>query len=199
MRIQCSCGKVQAEVAEFPKATPGRLVCYCDDCQAFLRYLGRADLLDAGGGTEIVPAYPANVRLVSGVEQLKCTRLSDKGMYRWSTTCCNSPIANTHLGTPWVGIHKNAYQAKDPQFLERTLGPVKAAIMGKFATGPTIPGTPATFNFKGMLVVLPFILKGKINGKSKGSPFFQADGKTPIKPPTVLSADERAKHTPKRS
>ena len=37
--------------------TVNRVVCYCDDCQAFLHYLKRADLLDAHGGTDIVQVY----------------------------------------------------------------------------------------------------------------------------------------------
>jgi hypothetical protein len=59
MKIQCECGAFSATLNAFPKATPGRLVCYCDDCQSYLHHLGRADLLDANGGTEVIPAYPA--------------------------------------------------------------------------------------------------------------------------------------------
>lgn len=185
MRIQCTCGTLQADLAHFPEASPGRLKCYCDDCQKYLHHLGRADLLDAAGGTEVIPNYPANVKIVSGVDQLKCTRLTDKGMYRWSTKCCNSPIANGRPGTPWLGIHRIMFM-KDPQYLERTLGPIKSSILGKFATGPVPPGTPKGFDFKGFRLVMPFILKGKLTGKSNPSPFFAADGKTSIVQPKVL-------------
>src|SRR6476646_2142775 len=104
MEIQCECGRFRAELTSFPRNTPGRLACYCDDCQTYAHFLGRADLLDAAGGTEVVPAYPAEVKFVAGKELLACTRLSPRGMFRWSTTCCNTPIANTMPGFPWAGI-----------------------------------------------------------------------------------------------
>ena len=34
--IQCQCGLFRARLKAFPGGTPGRLVCYCDDC-----WLGR--------------------------------------------------------------------------------------------------------------------------------------------------------------
>ena len=73
MEIQCQCGKFRARLKAFPNGTPGRLVCYCDDCQSYLRHLKRTDLLDAHAGTEVIPAYPADVEILQGKEQLKCT------------------------------------------------------------------------------------------------------------------------------
>jgi Family of unknown function (DUF6151) len=35
-----------------------RFVCYCGDCQAFARFLDRADVLDAAGGTDIFHMPP---------------------------------------------------------------------------------------------------------------------------------------------
>jgi len=115
MEIQCECGKFKAELTEFPRNTPGRLRCYCDDCQSFLHHLGRADLLDANGGTEIIPVYPSDFKILQGGELLKCTRIVDYGMYRFSTTCCNTPIANTDTKRPWGGTHRRVFSAKDPQ------------------------------------------------------------------------------------
>jgi len=36
-----------------------RFVCYCKDCQAFARFLERADVLDPAGGTDIFQMPPA--------------------------------------------------------------------------------------------------------------------------------------------
>jgi hypothetical protein len=192
MRIQCKCGGFQAELADFPRRTPGRLMCYCDDCQKFLLHIGRADLLDAAGGTEIVPVYPADATIVSGAQHLACTRLSAKGMHRFSTTCCGSPVGNTRPGTAWLGVQSSMFLAKDPQLLDRVLGGVKARIMGKFAKGPVPPGTPDTMNLKAALPVVPFMLKGALGRKGKPSPFLQADGRTPIVAPKVLSEAAQA-------
>lgn len=186
--IQCSCGKFQARLKAFPKNTPGRLKCYCDDCQAYARFIKRDDLLDQNGGTEIIPAYPADIEIVKGKETLKCVRLSSKGMYRFYTSCCNSPVANTSPNSPWVGIPSNMY----PSGLENTLGPIRSSIMGKFAKGTPPEGTPEKFDLKGFMVVMPFILKGTLFRKANPSPFFEADGKTSIVAPEILRSSAPA-------
>lgn len=190
MEIQCDCGKFRAELTQFPKNTPGRLICYCDDCQAFAHYLKRPDLLDENGGSEIIPAYPADIKIIAGKELVKCVRLHSKGLYRFFTSCCFTPIANTDPIRPWAGILRRMYVNKDPTKLDRELGAVKSSIMGKHAKGTPPEGTPQTFDFKGMVTVLPFIIKGKIFGKAKPSPFF--DKGESIVEPKVLTSDERS-------
>jgi hypothetical protein len=190
-QIRCTCGSFQARLTAWPQATPGRLKCYCDDCQMYLMHLGRTDLLDAAGGTEVIPTYPVTLELVSGVEHLTCTRLSAQGMFRFSTTCCNSPVANTAPGRPWVGVLRNMYTQDDAQLPERVLGPLRSSIMGKFATGPVPPGTPNTMSFQAARSVMPFMAKGFFGRKITPSPFFGEDGKTPIVQPTVLTVQER--------
>jgi hypothetical protein len=191
MEIQCDCGKFRAELTQFPKNTPGRLICYCDDCQAYLHFLQRSELLDKNGGTEIIPAYPADIKFISGGEGLKCVRLLPNGMFRYYTSCCNSPVANTDPHRPWAGILRPMYTVKNPTALDEALGPVKSSIMGKYAKGTPPPGTPQSFDLRGMVTVLPFILKGKFLGKSKGSPFFENGQSITI--PKVLTTEEHGK------
>ena len=192
MEIQCQCRKFRAKLKAFPNSTPGRLVCYCDDCQQYLRHLKRTDLLDANGGTEVIPAYPADVEIVRGQENLGCTRLSPNGIFRFSTSCCNTPIVNTRPGVPWAGFLRCVYTAAgDAQELDQVLGPVRSRIMGRFAQGIPPVGTPKKFNLKAVLTVMPFILKGKLLMKSRPSPFFAEDGVTAIAVPYVLNKAER--------
>lgn len=186
MDIKCDCGTFKATLKRFPSNTPGRLVCYCDDCQAYLRHLGRDDLLDENGGTEVIPAYPSDIEIVSGREHLKCTRLTSKGILRFSTTCCNTPVANTAWGLPWVGVLRRVYTNSGECALER-LGPVRCRIMGQYATGSVPAGTAKRMNLKAIMTVLPFMMKGKILGKAKPSPFFEKDGLTPVVVPDVLT------------
>ena len=187
MDVQCECGNFRAKLQAFPRHTPGRLVCYCDDCQAYLRHLGRTDLLDENGGTEVVPAYPADVQILSGPEHLKCTRLSSKGLFRFSTSCCNTPIVNTKPGRPWAGFFRCVYTFKHARELDQQLGPVRSRIMGLYAQGEPPAGTPSKFNFNAFLAVMPFMLKGTLLGKSKPSPFFESDGVTPIVEPQLVN------------
>lgn len=189
MEIQCQCGSFRARLKAFPGNTPGRLVCYCDDCQGYLRHLQRADLLDANGGTEVIPAYPADVEILRGQENLTCLRLSPNGTFRFYTSCCNTPVVNTRPGEPWAGFLRCVYTAGvDGQKIDEVLGPVRSRIMGRFAQGLPPAGTPRKFNLKAVLTVMPFMLKGKLLGKSKPSPFFAEDGATAIAAPHVLRA-----------
>ncbi len=183
MKISCDCGAFIAKLKAFPKHTPGRLVCYCDDCQAFVEKIQRADVLDAYGGTEEIPVYPKEIEIIQGIETLKCYRLTTKGTYRWATSCCNSPILNIKPGFPWAGTFYTTY--KDPA-APSALGDVKARIYGKYA----LAGAPFKISekiaFKDMLVVMPFLVKGIILGMDKQSPFFGSDNKTPIVEPEIL-------------
>jgi hypothetical protein len=49
-------------------------MCDCKDCQAFARSLGRADVLDPAGGTDIFQMPPARLMLTAGMEALRCLR-----------------------------------------------------------------------------------------------------------------------------
>lgn len=191
MEIQCDCGNFRAELTQFPKNTPGRFICYCDDCQAFLNYLKRPELLNENGGTEIIPAYPVDIKIIAGQDVVKCVRLHSKGMYRYYTSCCQTPIANTDPVRPWVGFFRNMYTAKDANLLDRELGPVKTSLMGKYAKGTPPAGTAQTFDFKALTIFMPFIIKGKVLGKAKHSPFF--DKGESIVVPKVLTTEERSK------
>lgn len=186
MEIQCECGKFRAELTQFPKNTPGRLKCYCDDCQSFMHYLKRSDLLDANGGTEIVPIYPSDMKILAGKEQLKCTRIIANGMYRFSTICCNTPVGNTDFKRAWIGTHRRMFGNK----LDQVFTEVRASILGKFGHGTLPPGVPEKFNFKGFKVVMPFMLKGQFLKRNRPSPFFENEA--PVVEPYVLSSEERA-------
>jgi hypothetical protein len=190
MKIQCECGKFRAELTKFPEVTPGRLKCYCDDCQAYLHYLKRTDLLDANGGSEIIPIYPSDIKVEQGEEFLKCVRLSPKGMFRFATKCCNTPIANTDAKRPWAGVHRRVFTATDPHRLDQDFKEIRSSILGKFAHGTPPPGTPQTFDFKGFKIVMPFILKGIVLGRARPSPFF--NGEVSVAAPYILSQEERA-------
>jgi len=184
--IRCDCGEFKAILTAFPKNTPGRLACYCSDCQDFLLKINRLDRLDEFGGTEIVPVYPSEITFSQGKEQLQCNRLTEDGLLRWRTSCCNSPIANTRAGFPWIGLFHSAYTATDPESLTR-LGNIKSRIFGRDAK----KGAPFKISNKvsisDMFIVIPFIIKGKLFKKNKDSPFFESDGTTPICVPHVLS------------
>ncbi|MBM1813589.1 DUF6151 family protein [Pseudosulfitobacter pseudonitzschiae] len=185
MYISCDCGAFKAELTHFPAHTPGRLMCYCSDCQLYLKKLGRAELLDAFGGTEIIPVYPSEIRVTKGEEHLVCNRLSPEGLFRWSTGCCNSPVGNIQAKFPWFGILHNAYRAgDDPECLER-LGSVRSRIYGRDAIGEPPFDISGKLGLKDALKVMPFLIRGFVGGKQKPSPFFK-EGWEPTVQPRLL-------------
>ena len=79
----------------------------------------------------------------------------------------------------------------DAEKFDQILGPVRSRIMGRYAKGTPPVGTPKKFDLKAVLTVMPFMLRGKLLGKSKPSPFFAEDGVTAISSPHVLTEAER--------
>ncbi|MBB3063117.1 DUF6151 family protein [Microbulbifer rhizosphaerae] len=135
IKLKCSCSAVEGKVVGISPNTGTRLVCYCDDCQAFARYLGREkEIADQNGGTDIFQLPPSRIEISKGKEQLRCMRLTPKGMNRWYTDCCKTPIGNTVSGgMPFVGmIHNFMDNAKSR---DTDLGPVLGHVQTKFAKG----------------------------------------------------------------
>src|SRR5437764_10728853 len=109
--LSCRCGQVRGRVKNAGPRTVNRVVCYCDDCQAFAHHLGRADLLDAHGGSDIVQVAPASLAFHRGAERIVGLRLTPKGLYRWYADCCKTPLGNT-LGpaVPFVVLPANVFE-----------------------------------------------------------------------------------------
>lgn len=195
--IHCACGAVQGVARDVSGRVGNHVVCYCDDCQSFAHFLGRAaDVLDEHGGTEVFQMSPARLAFTAGAERLACMRLSPKGLLRWYAGCCRTPVANTLAsnGLPFVGIiHACIEKPPGDASLERALGPVQARAFRRFAKGDpaSIPpdATP-------MLLLAPrfvaHLLQWKLRGDARRSPFFAAGTGQPVAEPHVISRDERA-------
>ena len=193
--IRCACGSLRG-VARGASARRGnRLVCYCDDCQSFARFLGGADrILDAHGGTDIFQMAPGCLEITAGREQLACMRLRPGGLLRWYARCCNTPIGNT-LATPrlpFVGlIHSCADHDSDGRSRDEALGPVRARVNARFALGDR--STLDAYERAPVSMLARFawmILSGRIRGEHAPSPFFNARTREPSTPPHTLSPDE---------
>jgi len=64
--VRCRCGEVKGVVTGASPRTVNRVVCYCDDCQAYAHQLGRPDLLNAKGGSDIVQIAPSALSITRG-------------------------------------------------------------------------------------------------------------------------------------
>jgi hypothetical protein len=184
--LRCRCGALQGSVSHTGEATRG--VCYCNDCQAYAHFLGRAaDMLDKMGGTEIVATRPMYVTFTHGIEGLACMSLTGKGLLRWYASCCNTPIGNTGRDSKqsYVGLVRNCLE--DPsRTLEESFGPVRMQVNTKNARGK--PDAMRMSTFASILRFMAMMIRARLDGSHRNTPFFAADGRTPIRAPKVLTS-----------
>jgi hypothetical protein len=186
IELGCRCGDVAGRVENAARGTVNRVVCYCDDCQAYLHHLGRADLLEAHGGSDIVQVAPASLRYERGTERIAGVRLHPRGLYRWYASCCKTPLGNTvGPGLPFVGIVARAFRSPDDDF-----GPPIGGIFGKYAVGTAPPGTTRP-NLRLIGRAVGKMVGWKLRGQTWPHPFFDRATRSPAYPITVLSKDER--------
>jgi hypothetical protein len=188
--LHCRCGEVRGFVADASPHTVNRVVCYCDDCQAFAHHLGRADLLDPHGGSDIVQLAPGSLTFVQGQDRIVGLRLTPKGLFRWHTTCCNTPVGNTVSPTiPFVGIVVQAFDS-GTQRPDDVFGRPIGAILGKYAIGD-VPGASRGMGLSLMLRAIRMVLGWRLRGRAWPNPFFARETRAPIYPVEVLSPSER--------
>jgi hypothetical protein len=186
--LKCSCGSVQGVAKNISPETGNHIVCYCEDCQAFAKYLKRdADILDEYGGTDIFQVTPSQVEITAGSDQLRCIRLTEKGLFRWHTECCKTPVGNMiSSGMPFIGVVHNFMD--DEGVRDKNLGPVTFYSFGKSATStPPDDKNDKGFPIFKMLAWIINLLINKIKGLQNPNAFFDDTGK-PISEPVILEA-----------
>jgi len=138
----------------------------------------------------VIQILPKNITFTQGIEALACMRLTDKGLLRWYTSCCNTPIGNT-LATPrmsFIGLLHNCVEtAGEP--LDDAFGVVRGRVNTKSAKGSPKP-RQAVGPTIGWFVTK--VLRARFNGDYKQTPFFRADTGTPVVSARVLSREEHA-------
>jgi hypothetical protein len=187
LALACTCGAVRGTLRHAEPAQVNRVVCYCDDCQTFAAALGRADVLDGFGGTDIVQAYPCNVTITEGREHVALLRLSPKGLLRFHTACCRAPLANTMPSprAPFLGLNRKLFAAD----ADAAFGPPIGGVQAKFARGRP-PGASDTLSAGVMARTAWFLGRGALFGRHAPSPVRDAAG-APIVQARVLSREER--------
>ncbi|WP_050532043.1 DUF6151 family protein [Pseudaestuariivita atlantica] len=169
----CACGTVRWSVDAAGARSGTHTICYCRDCRAWARSLGIGDQLVPGGGLRLFITQPGHMEVTGDTSALVCTRLSPKGLERWSTACCNTPVASHVPGwAPMAGV--TAASLPDPS----VLGPVRLIYGAKGA----LPGHDAPTRNRGvkrlMIRLLFSSLWGHVTGRSRRTPFYR-DGARP--------------------
>lgn len=187
--LRCLCGAVRGTALAVDGGMGNRVVCYCDDCQAFARALGRGSaILNTNGGTDIFQMPVSQVVITTGLQNLRCLRLTSKGLYRWYTDCCKTPIGNTLSAKwPFIGlIHSFIATGPDRGAL---LGPVRGYLNTRFAIGELPEAERNKSNPPGVFLRITWLLlKWKLHGKNQPSPFFNNQGQV-LTEPRVFHVD----------
>ncbi len=194
--LRCTCGDVRGVAKDVSGKRGNRLICMCDDCQAYAHWLGRAgELLDAHGGTDIFQMTPQQLKITEGTDKIRCLRLTPKGLLRWHTDCCKTPVGNTlsSAKVAFVGIpHLFMDHGGDNPSRDDSLGPIRAKIQGRFCKGEMPADAFARAPIGLILRFIKQLARGWLRGTQSPSPFFDATTGKPVASATVLTRDQRA-------
>jgi hypothetical protein len=174
-------------------ARVNRAVCYCHSCQAFAHVLGQAGrTLDERGGSDIVQTLPAHVTFTRGAELLACLRLTPKGTFRWYAGCCSTPIGNTAwtAKVSFVGLIHTCLDTGDMS-MEEVFGPV--TTWNQTATARGEPKPQQTGVGRMVVWLTGTMLRARLSGDYKRTPFFHPDTGAPVVTPRVLGSEEHAR------
>jgi hypothetical protein len=192
--LRCRCGHVRGIASTVSPSTGFRVLCYCKDCQAFVRFLSRADVLNAAGGTDIFQMPTGRLKLTTGMDALRCLRLSTNGVLRWYTNCCRTPIGNTAgPRVPLIGvIHSFMDHKGDGRSRDEVLGPPLCRIFERSAIAPLPPTAPPPPSFRLFARRISKMLDWLMHGLARPNPFFDDRTGVPRSVPRVLMPSERA-------
>lgn len=193
VELGCRCGEVHGWASGLSPRAVNRAVCYCEDCQAFLHYLGRSELLDVHGGSDIVQMAPRAVSFDRGMERIVAIRLTPKGMHRWYASCCKTPLGNTLTPSiPFIGMVPEVFRgAPDARRRDELFGPSRGGIFGQHAIGGAPEGS-TRLNLGMLAHALRLMLGWKLGGKTWPHPFFDHATRAPSYPVSTLAPNERA-------
>jgi len=109
-------------------------------------------------------------------------------MLRWYASCCNTPIGNTlaNFKISFIGLVHNCLETPGKP-LQDSFGPIRARVNTKGDTKPQAMGAGRI-----ILWFIASVLRARIDGSYRQTPFFLIDKGTPIVSPRVLNGAERA-------
>jgi hypothetical protein len=191
-KFQCRCGNLQGSLTVPVLAHLG---CHCRDCQTYAHALGKPEqVLDERGGTDVVTTLQQHLSFTKGKQYLACMSLSQRGMLRWYASCCDTAIANTPRDPrlSFVALVHTSLGASG-EALEAKLGTTRVAVNPRHATGAiAYSAIGALFS---TIRIVAAVLRARVTGRWKLSPFFRPGNAEPVAVPRVLSGAEWVRAT----
>lgn len=170
--IQCKCGTLRGQLD--CAGTSNRVICYCTDCRAFAKFLGRSgDILDEQGGTEIVQVAQPRLTLLQGADRLAAVRLSEKGMVRWYAACCKTPLGNT-MASAKVGFIGMIHSSLERSQMDKDFGSSIALLNTANALGDMKPKQSGLIGVIARVFLI--VITTRISGRYRKSQLFESSG-----------------------
>ena len=180
--MSCACRKLTGRITSDGARLGTHAECFCHNCRAAQLYFGQPD--PAPGPVEVFQIAPDEVTIDSGAEHLAAMSLSPKGMLRWYAKCCNVPLATTPRTArfPFAGFI--ALRIAD------------RARLGPISTRGFVPRSNGKQKHENLapaaIGLLRRVIKSRLSGGWKNTPFFDPESFEPVVTPTVISKEERA-------
>ncbi len=182
LSFSCDCGALTGHITQQGVKSGTHVVCFCHDCRAAQLYFNQPD--PAPGPIEILQMAPEEIVIDTGAEHLAAMQLSPKGMLRWYAKCCSAPLATTPLTPkfPFAG------------FIVKRIP--DASSLGPVTTRGFVPGSNGKQSHEKVRYaafgLLKRVLKSRLSGSWKQTPFFKSETGAPVAQPTILTKEERA-------
>ena len=148
------------------------------------------EVLDADGGSHIFQMDPKDFEISTGLDQIVCARVTEKGPLRWYSSCCNTPLGNSFPSGKkpfFVGVFPIAigHVGTSDEF---------ASLVGP-ARGYAFPKEKATFGAKlklwrMLLRVIRKILVWRFSSGGSDTSFFASTTAGSAKKLTLISAEQ---------
>lgn len=199
IKLACSCGGLQGKIQNVTPKLGLRIICYCDDCQTYANYLRcQKSILDEDGGTQLLQVPQAHVQFSQGQDQIECLQLSPKGIKRWYTKCCHTPIGNMlqNPNVAFIGIPFALIDMEQINGIDQSLGPLCARLQARYAKRPIAHKHDEKVSFGHLLKTINKLLLWKIKGLQRPHPFYDFEKKQYSYETKILSKEERNKFRP---
>jgi hypothetical protein len=192
IQLQCRCGQLRGEW-QLRRGTGAPGTCYCNDCQAYARWLGSPSITDAFGGTEIVQTWPALVRWNEGSGQLRLMKLTRGGLLRFYSECCRVPLMNAMARPrmPFIGLVADRIEPTRRTAVAELLGK-SVGVQGRYAVGGCPPDVLESASLQVVGRALGLLLRGFFAGAHAPSPVFGTDRKLVCEPAVLTKAEHQA-------
>ncbi|MDK1288558.1 DUF6151 family protein [Pseudoalteromonas umbrosa] len=187
VNVKCQCGKVRGVVSCGNRLFHNRVVCYCDDCQAFVKHLAKQNILNEYGGSDVFQVSASQLIFTHGIEEIACLTVTRQGVHRWFAKCCNSPLGNTmNAHWPLVGLLHSCIE----EDLDEVVGLPSGSVFCKFASAeiPAEIKGPWSHNRVVANLVLKLVL-WRLLRKNSPSPFYR-QGKPLVEPYCLVDKTE---------